>query len=117
MASTDYDAQGLVTSLGAERGAAGPIEAQALATDLGSVQAAPGPIDAAQLFGPGSEPTTYFKMRGLDSGAGLTTWVAEGAPDPDGLQATTANTTPPLTGSVIEGSGIILARWTSNSSD
>lgn len=54
-----------------------------------------------------------YLMRGIDNGTGTyTTWQTT-TPDPNGAQATAANTTPALVGSIVAGSGIIEARWQS----
>ena len=55
---------------------------------------------------------SFYEMRGIDSGtAAFTTWVATGAPDPSGTQATALNTTPPKVGAIVAGSGFVLGIW------
>ena len=61
--------------------------------------------------GGGGGITSYFKMRGVDSGAGYTTWTVQDAPDPNGAEATGGNTTPALVGSIVAGSGIVADSW------
>jgi len=62
--------------------------------------------------GGGGGITTYFQMRGVDDGtSGFTTWAVLETPDPNGAQATGGNTTPALVGSIVAGSGIVLATW------
>jgi hypothetical protein len=77
-------------------------------------------IDAPAIRAPIKDPlppslgtvTLYFKMRGVDdNGPNYTTWVATENSDPDGDQATGANTTPALVGSIVAASGVVLDSW------
>lgn len=62
--------------------------------------------------GEGGGVTTYYRMRGVDNGtSAYTTWTVTVAPDPNGAQATGANTTPPLVGTIVAGSGIVISSW------
>jgi hypothetical protein len=82
--------------------------------DLGYLQAAAVSIPAEELFTPstGAAAARHFEMRGIDSGTLLyTTWVVTGAPDPNGAQATAANTTPALVGAIVASSGLVISSW------
>ena len=111
MPTTDFNAQQTVASLGATSGDSAANVAQVLAEDLHSLAAATGPIAAQQLVSEGDAKAWHFKMRGVDAGGNYVTWVVLGKPDPDGLLATRSNTVPVLTGSVVAGTGVILAKW------
>jgi hypothetical protein len=107
----DFNGQEVAAALGAEAGGSDPIPADQLVTQLGSAAAAAAAIEAHQLLSESDAKAWYFKMRGIDSSGGYTTWVVLGKPDPDGLQATRLNTVPLLTGSVVAGSGVVVAKW------
>ena len=66
--------------------------------------------ELAPLGGSTPAAVAYFLMRGRDSLAAYTTWVAPLA-DPNGAFATPINTTPPLVGAIVPGSGVILDTW------
>lgn len=106
----DFNAQDIVPSLEAGGGTAGAIPAELIVGDVSPIRGTAADIGAQQLFG-ADGPTTYFKMRGRILGA-YVTWVVTGAPDPDGNLATVGNTTPPLSGSIVVGSGIVVSKWT-----
>lgn len=62
--------------------------------------------------GGGAGVTQYFLMRGVDDGTStFTTWIVTDTPDPNGSQATGANTTPTLVGSIVAGSGVVVVAW------
>lgn len=107
----DFDAQALVTSLPLSQGSRGEQQGQQLAPELPIERAAPAPVEAQQPFFEGDRRSWHFKMRGVDSSGSYTTWVVLGTPDPDGLQATRFNTIPTMTGTIVAGSGVVLAKW------
>jgi len=59
------------------------------------------------------EQTYFYKMRGQDDGRpapGFVTWSVQDQPDYDGLKATSSNTSPPLQGSIVAGSTVVLSK-------
>ncbi len=80
---------------------------------LAPIEATPDAIPAeelAPLGGGAPVVAAFYLMRGRDSLAAYTTWVAPVA-DPNGTFATPINTTPPLVGAIVPGSGVILDTW------
>jgi hypothetical protein len=102
----DFPAQQLVAAdWGYQAASAADVPAQQLLpADWGRSSGTAGGIG-------GGAALAYFLMRGEDSGAADTTWVATVNPDPNGAQATPGNTTPPLVGSIVAGSGAVLVTW------
>lgn len=111
MPSTDFNGQEIAPALSSDRGDADGVAAQYIVTDLGSTMAPIDAIQASQLVSEGDAKAWRFKMRGVDASGGYTTWVVLGKPDADGLLATRLNTTPVITGSIVAGSGVVLAKW------
>ena len=89
-------------------------EVLASASALASLPAVAEAIPAEIFIGAagGGAVVAHYLMRGRDSLASYLTWAAPMS-DPNGTAATPGNTTPPLVGVIVPGSGVILDFWES----